>query len=97
MFTPGPTSYTASISKVNTKEEEPGNQDGIRVVRELRMESDNVYHTPELRDLSPRGRGGDLEMAEGARGSEGRSNPSIEWDLGDFEFPDYKERMNAPI
>jgi hypothetical protein len=25
------------------------------------------------------------------------SNPSIEWDLGDFEFPDYKERMNAPI
>ncbi|KAJ5357560.1 hypothetical protein N7541_004718 [Penicillium brevicompactum] len=100
IFTPGPTSYTASISKVNTKEEEPGNQDGIRVVRELRMQSDNVYHTPELRDLSPR-RGGDLEMAEGASnrsvGNEGRSNPSIEWDLGDFEFPDYKERMNAPI
>lgn len=64
------------------------------------MQSDNVYHTPELRDLSPR-RGGDLEMAEGASnrsvGNEGRSNPSIEWDLGDFEFPDYKERMNAPI
>lgn len=24
-------------------------------------------------------------------------NMSIEWDLGDWEFPDYKERMNSPI
>lgn len=77
LFTPGPTSYSASISKVNTREE--GDQDGIRVVRELRMQSDTV----------------DLEMA--GLGGESRSNPSIEWDLGDFEFPDYKERMNAPI
>lgn len=23
--------------------------------------------------------------------------PSVEFDLGDFEFPDYKERMNAPL
>lgn len=22
---------------------------------------------------------------------------SIGWDLGDWEFPDYKERMNSPI
>ncbi|CAG8373214.1 unnamed protein product [Penicillium salamii] len=80
LFTPGPTSYTASISKVNTREEE-GDRDGIRVVRELRMQSDTV----------------DLEMAGLSNAGESRSNPSIEWDLGDFEFPDYKERMNAPI
>lgn len=100
IFTPGPTSYTASISKVNTKEEEAENQDGIRVVRELRMQSDTVFQTPGLMDVSPSGKGADLEMAEGASfrsGNDGRSNPSIEWDLGDFEFPDYKERMNAPI
>lgn len=30
-------------------------------------------------------------------GANGARNTSIEWDLGDFEFPDYRERMNAPI
>ena len=44
-------------------------------------------------------REGDIEM--GARSSAGSGETTtdarIEWDLGDFEFPDYKERMNCPI
>lgn len=54
-------------------------------------------HTPILRTGSPRERERDLEMGHSAREGGGVSNPVIEWDLGDFEFPDYKERMNAPI
>lgn len=55
-------------------------------------------------------RDGDFEMEMGSGvggGMGGRKestmgvnrvrNTSIEWDLGDWEFPDYKERMNAPI
>jgi hypothetical protein len=69
-------------------------------VRELRMVSDAV---------EPGEMGGfgnefvhdrDFEMGF-RRGSQaginGARNTNIEWDLGDFEFPDYKERMNAPI
>lgn len=66
------------------------------------MQSDTVCQGMALRDLSPHAKSGDVEMAERAsKSSTGqgntRSDPSIEWDLGDFEFPDYKERMNAPI
>lgn len=48
----------------------------------------------------------DFEMEMGVRrgsvatrgsGVNGVRNTSTEWDLGDWEFPDYKERMNAPI
>jgi hypothetical protein len=99
IFTPGPANYSASISKDNNNEE-PGNENGIRVVRELRMRSEEV-HTPTLRTGSPRDMERDLEMgtldSHSAREGGGASNPGIEWDLGDFEFPDYKERMNAPI
>ncbi|CAG7918337.1 unnamed protein product [Penicillium olsonii] len=83
LFRPGPASYTASISKINTREEEPDNE-GIRVVRELRMQSDTVD--------------ADLEMARMKSHEEnGRTSHSVEWDLGDFEFPDYEDRMNAPL
>lgn len=34
---------------------------------------------------------------ESTAGLNGLRDTSIEWDLGDWEFPDYKERMNAPI
>ncbi|KAJ5538507.1 hypothetical protein N7494_007986 [Penicillium frequentans] len=115
-FYAGPGGYTASISKLGDSEkDEKGNecegQDGIRVVRELRMVSDSVMPSPKL---SPRLLAADaerdIELGEvsasasgsgsagtGAGASHGTWNPSIEWDLGDFEFPDYKERMNAPI
>lgn len=75
-------------------EEEPGNSDGIRVVRELRMESDSVV--PVL----PHGtQNGEFEMGERSpEASENKSwDTAIEWDLGNFEFPDYQERMNCPI
>lgn len=39
----------------------------------------------------------DFEMGLRRGSAVGNRNTSIEWDLGDFEFPDYKERMNAPI
>ncbi|KAJ5766903.1 uncharacterized protein N7511_004519 [Penicillium nucicola] len=93
LFNPGPASYSASIAKVNTNETDGGNEDGIRVVRELRMRSEEI-HTPILRTGSPHER--DLEMGT-LDSCSARGEPSIEWDLGDFEFPDYKERMNAPI
>ncbi|KAJ5639356.1 uncharacterized protein N7484_007218 [Penicillium longicatenatum] len=110
-FYAGPGGYTASISKLGDSEkDEKGEcegQDGIRVVRELRMVSDSVMQTPRLspRLLPDEGKK-DIELGEvsgmgsgsGSGGAgQGSWNPSIEWDLGDFEFPDYKERMNAPI
>ena len=66
------------------------------------MQSDSVCHTPAVRNISPHTHYGDVEKGErasnrGAGHGKSHSNPSIEWDLGDFEFPDYKERMNAPI
>ncbi|CAI7677917.1 unnamed protein product [Penicillium pancosmium] len=94
-------SYTASISKDNANDDDPesggsaNSGDGIRVVRELRIGSDSVAPSPTLAPtLGPTlGLTGtnehDFEL-------EPRS-PSVEWDLGDFEFPDYKERMNAPL
>lgn len=41
----------------------------------------------------------DFEMGlrRGSAAGTGGRKPSVEWDLGDFEFPDYKERMNAPL
>ncbi|CAI7581530.1 unnamed protein product [Penicillium viridicatum] len=103
LFSPGLTSYSASISKVDTNEEEHENEEGIRVKRELRMQSDTV--TPVLRPHSARSLRFDVEMGEGVTRSKTAhakpcSNPSVErdfGDMGDFEFPDYNERMNAPI
>lgn len=104
LFSPGPGSYSASISKVDTNEDEHENEEGIRVKRELRMQSDTL-HTPTLRPHSARSLRFDIELGEGVTRSKTAhakpcSNPSAErdfGDLGDFEFPDYKERMNAPI
>ncbi|KAJ9487648.1 hypothetical protein VN97_g5668 [Penicillium thymicola] len=101
LFSPGPGSYSASISKVDTNEDEHENEEGIRVKRELRMQSDTL-HTPILRPHSARSLRFDIEMGEGVTRSKTAhakpcSNPSAERDLGDFEFPDYNERMNAPI
>ncbi|KAJ5967749.1 hypothetical protein N7501_003997 [Penicillium viridicatum] len=103
IFSPGLTNYSASISKVDTNEEEHENEEGIRVRRELRMQSDTV--TPVLRPHSARSLRFDVEMGEGVTRSKTAhakpcSNPSVERDfedMGDFEFPDYNERMNAPI
>lgn len=96
-FYAGPGSYSASIAKMGSdqaKEDQQQDEDGIRVVRELRMESDCVE------PVSPVGlQVGDAELGE--RSSGGSENKlwktSIEWDLGDFEFPDYKDRMNCPV
>ncbi|KAJ5161131.1 hypothetical protein N7492_006523 [Penicillium capsulatum] len=93
----GPGGYSASISKVSTNEDGHEDEEGIRVVRELRMVSD-----PRLSSLpiSPaRTRDWDIEMNEGAVGGAGKNDVDsrIEWDLGNFEFPDYKERMNCPL
>ena len=82
-------------------------EDGIRVVRELRMVSDAVwpgdlgcglYRSGSLdrdfeMEMSPR-RG---SVATNGAGVNRVRNTSIEWDLGDWEFPDYKERMNVPV
>ncbi|CAI7590068.1 unnamed protein product [Penicillium palitans] len=103
LFSPGPASYTASISKVDTNEDEHENEEGIRVKRELRMQSDTL--TPVARPHSAKSLRFDIEMGEGVTRSKTAhakpcSNPSAErdfGDFGDFEFPDYKERMNAPI
>lgn len=101
LFSPGPASYSASISRVDTNEETQENEEGIRVKRELRMQSDTL-HTPVLRPHSARSLHFDMEMGEGTTRSKTAhakqcSNPSVERDFGEFEFPDYKERMNAPI
>ncbi|KAL2706537.1 hypothetical protein AAEP93_001787 [Penicillium crustosum] len=103
LFSPGPASYSASISKVDTNEDEHENEEGIRVKRELRMQSDTL--TPVVRAHSAKSLRFDIEMGEGVTRSRTAhakpcSNPSVErdfGDFGDFEFPDYKERMNAPI
>lgn len=108
-FFSGPGSYTASISKINTSEDGPSHkamaegEDGIRVVRELRMVSD-VAPTPVLTPGWDHGK--DFEMEAGlhfepqalhsASGIE-HHDFQYDWDLADFEFPDYKERMNAPV
>ncbi|KAJ5289104.1 hypothetical protein N7478_002134 [Penicillium angulare] len=107
VFYSGPGSYTASIAKMDmndheNEEKEDGHEAGIRVVRELRMESDSAVPTvpsPKLwaHDYSKEEDVELGEMGEGSGSSAKGTNPSIEWDLDDFEFPDYKERMNAPI
>lgn len=90
--------YTASISKTQKAEDDPesGSADssgleGIRVVRELRVGSDSV--TPSPPSTSTMGTMGtqehDFELQD--------RRPSVDFDLADFEFPDYKERMNAPL
>jgi len=43
------------------------------------------------------GSGAGAGAGAGAGPGQQTLTPSIEWDLGDFEFPVYKERMNAPI
>lgn len=75
------------------KEDEPGDG-GIRVVKELTMESDCVD------SVFPVGSHvGDVELGErNFDASESKSRKtSFERDLGEFEFPDYKGRMNCPI
>lgn len=107
-FYAGPGAYTASISKTNTNEDEVHregeDEDGIRVVRELRMVSDAVEPGEMMGGFGNEfGNDRDFEMGfrRGSTAGPGNGNgvrkTSIEWDLGDFEFPDYKERMNAPI
>ena len=99
-FFSGNGNYSASIAKVNTNEESRETEDGIRVVRELRMDSDSVDPNATLGTCDIRESGQDMEMTEQHESaSSGKStwNPTIEWDLGDFEFPDYKERMNCPL
>ncbi|OQD96806.1 hypothetical protein PENSOL_c014G11976 [Penicillium solitum] len=103
LFSPEPASYSASISKVDTNEDEHENEEGIRVKRELRMQSDTLPPVP--RSHSARSLRFDIEMGEGVTRSKTAhakpcSSPSVQrdfGDLGDFEFPDYKDRMNAPI
>ncbi|KAJ6157757.1 hypothetical protein N7470_005349 [Penicillium chermesinum] len=90
IFFAGPAGYSASISKVDTNQSDAEKEDGIRVVRELRVGSDS-RHSPGLVPKDPHDR--DLEMASGSS----KTGPGIEWDLGDFEFQEYKERMNAPM
>ncbi|KAJ5970707.1 uncharacterized protein N7479_000625 [Penicillium vulpinum] len=95
LFNPATASYSASISKADTNELEEDTEEGIRVVRELRLQSDSV---PQSANGPPL----DLEMGtRSMRGSVAHENPrltlSAERDFGDFEFPDYKENMNAPI
>ncbi|KAJ6146305.1 hypothetical protein N7497_008287 [Penicillium chrysogenum] len=84
LFTPGPASYCTSISKVNTNEEDHENEEGIRVKRELRMQSDTLP-TPDIEPHS----------ANGVHLRWGRGR--VERDFVDFEFPDYRGKMNAPI
>lgn len=99
-FYSGPGSYSASVAKTNASDEEvddDNKEDGIRVVRELRQVSNTVE--PGLDIVPGTTQIHDIEMAERSSGGSGpkSSDTAIEWDLGDFEFPDYKERMNAPI
>ncbi|KAK4865368.1 hypothetical protein LT330_009479 [Penicillium expansum] len=94
IFSPGPASYSASISKVDTNEQ--ASEDGIRVKRELRMQSDTI-NTPVFRPHSANGAHIDVEMEGALRSTTAPESHSVERDFGDFEFPDYKERMNAPI
>lgn len=101
VFFSGPGSYSASVAKMNTSEEEAEeadhNEDGIMVVRELRQVSDSMV--PSLSMVTGTMQDREIEMGQRSSGGSGKksSDTAIEWDLGDFEFPDYKERMNAPI
>ncbi|KAJ5725855.1 uncharacterized protein N7483_007212 [Penicillium malachiteum] len=98
-FYAGPGSYMASVAKLENereREKDCENENGIRVVRELRMESDSVpfpnggflttdyYNHGGHHDLKER----DIEMGRIGEGSgssgKGTANPSIEWDLGGF-------------
>ncbi|KAJ5692528.1 hypothetical protein N7462_001951 [Penicillium macrosclerotiorum] len=101
IFFAGPGSYTASISNMNTNKEEPDtSRDGIKVVRELRMVSDTMNPNLDTAPNDIQDRDFELESGLGtsfASAGNASWSPSIEWDLGDFEFPDYKERMNAPL
>ncbi|KXG46038.1 uncharacterized protein PGRI_048940 [Penicillium griseofulvum] len=94
LFNPAAGGYSATISKVDTNEE-GYEEDGIRVVRELRLQSDSI---PVPSATGPHA---DLEMGEAPRGSLSHGNPrstfDSERDFGDFEFPDYKDKMNAPL
>ncbi|KAJ5372549.1 hypothetical protein N7517_004555 [Penicillium concentricum] len=121
LFNPTPASYSASISKVDTNDAEE-TEEGIRVVRELRLHSDSVPPSipsstipPSIPSLPPsippstippsipsmNGPHPDLERGERGRGSIAHENPhvtlSTEQDFGDFEFPDYKDKMNSPV
>ncbi|EKV21207.1 hypothetical protein PDIP_08740 [Penicillium digitatum Pd1] len=96
LFNPGLASYSASISKVDTNEEEQVMEEGIRVKRELRMQSDSLY-TPVKRPHFANGAHLAVAMEGSSRSSTAPESASVERDFGDFEFPDYKERMNAPI
>ncbi|KAJ5884935.1 hypothetical protein N7495_009445 [Penicillium taxi] len=95
-FFAGPASYSASITKVNPKDDESNIHEGngIRVVRELRMFSDAkpiALNELQKNDLESGG------SVSSSTNDTSRRLSSIEWDLEDFEFPDYKERMNASI
>jgi hypothetical protein len=94
LFNPAAGGYSATISKVDTNEE-GYEEDGIRVVRELRLQSDSIP-VP-----SATGPNADLEMGEGPRGSLSHGNPRSTFDsvrdFDDFEFPDYMDKMNAPV
>lgn len=97
LFYGGPGSYSASVAMMGpdqVNKEQPASEDGIRVVRELRMESDSCLEPASGSPGDVTGEG-DLEM--GRPGSQKTCDTAIEWDLGDFEFPDYKERMNCPV
>lgn len=102
-FYSGPGGYSASIAKKNNsgtsaREEDPeSDPDAIRVVRELRIGSDSVAPSPTLVPHRTWDRDFEAERSSGTGSGSRAGNTSIEWDLGDFEFPDYKERMNAPI
>ncbi|KAJ5197938.1 uncharacterized protein N7498_007055 [Penicillium cinerascens] len=104
VFFSGPGEYSATIAKMDnaenntTKEEPEGDPDAIRVVRELRVGSDPVAPSMTVVPDGTHDRDFEAELNSGSGGEiPGAWNTAIEWDLGDFEFPDYKERMNAPI
>lgn len=102
-FYSGPGGYSATIAKMdnaenNTKKENPEcDPDAIRVVRELRIGSDSVAPSPTLVPDGTHDRDFEAERSGSSYEATGVWNTAIEWDLGDFEFPDYKERINAPI
>lgn len=60
------------------------------------MQSDTI-NTPVFRPHSANGAHIDVEMEGALRSTTAPESHSVERDFGDFEFPDYKERMNAPI
>lgn len=103
LFYGGSGGYSATIAKINnaennTRKEEPEcDPDAIRVVRELRIGSDSVAPSPTLAPDRTHDRSFEAERNGSGCEATGNWNASIEWDLGDFEFPDYKERMNAPL